>query len=216
MKTLNRNFFTTSLVVLACLVLFSVFPTSNIFQEIISSLTFFFVVPILYVKIILKKDLGEFGFQKGDVKKGIILALESLILSILIIYILFEYFSFAKNYQIPPAVANNFQFFVLYEIFIVGFFTALYEILFRGFIQFSFFEKIGFWVILVQFLLFVMLFLATGNLNWSIAPFIVMAPFSGYTALKSKSILYSFVSTLVFIILIDAFVIKMAKWLLLL
>lgn len=211
MKSLNREFFSTSLVVLACLFLFSIFPTGNIFQEIISSLTFFFVVPVLYAKIILKKNLSDFGFQKGDVKKGIVLASGGLVLSLLIIYILFNYFSFAENYSLPDILKNSFRFFVLYEIFIVGFFSALYEFFFRGFVQFSFFQKIGYWTILVQFLLFVGLFWATGNLNGLIVPFIIISPFSAYTVLKSRSILYSFSATLIFIILVDAFAIKLVK-----
>ena len=178
MKKINREFFSTSLVILACLVLFSVFPTNGIFQEIISSLTFFFVVPALYVKIILKKDLKEFGFQKGDFKKGIMLGLGGLVFSAAIVYVCFSYFSFAKNYPLPESIKTSFQFFILYEVFIVGFFTILYEFFFRGFIQFSFANRMGLWVVLVQFVLFVSLFWATGNLNWSIAPFVIIAPFS--------------------------------------
>lgn len=210
-KTFNQELFSTSLVILACLFLFSIFPTKNIFQEIISSLTFFFVVPILYVKIILKKDLKEFGIQLGDRRKGIIFSSLALIMSLLIAYVFFQYSSFSKNYTLPEIIKNNFIFFIIYELFIVGFFTALYEFFFRGFIQFSFLKKVGFWSIILQTVLFVLMFLVTGSFGWSIVPFVVIAPFSGFVAWKSNSIVYSFFSTLIFIMLIDAFVIKFVK-----
>lgn len=207
----NKELIVTSGVIVLCLVLFAIFPREGVFQEIIANLTFLLVIPILYIKIILKKKLGNFGLQTGDKKKGIIWAVLSLGISLLIFYIVYNYTDFPKYYRLPQEIMNNFWLFVFFEVLLIGSLTVLYEFFFRGFVMFNFTEKFGYWAIAIQFLLFILFFLATGNLGWSVIPGIIIAPFAGVAAYKGRSLIYSFAVSLFFIIILDALIIGLSK-----
>ncbi len=54
------------LTIIVCILLYMFFPTNSIFEEIISFFVFVFILPTLYIKIILKKEL-----QKKETNKNI-------------------------------------------------------------------------------------------------------------------------------------------------
>jgi len=138
-------------VIVACLGLFFLFPSQGPAQAITASLIFLFLVPFLYIKLVLKKSLRDYGWQIGNWKKGILFAAVSLVFSLLIFYALYHYTAFAKNYALPLIATQKFLYFVLYEFLLVGFFLALYEFFFRGFIMFSFAGKIGIFSVVFRF-----------------------------------------------------------------
>jgi hypothetical protein len=207
---LHRESLLTTLVALACLGLFTFFPASGALQMITSGLIFFCVIPLLYLKFILHKDLHDFGFQVGDRKVGITFSLLYLASAFLICLLLFHYTAFAKGYYLPKAVSGNFGYFVFYELVLSGIFVALYEIFFRGFAMFSLAAKTGFYAIFYQFLLIFLFLWSTENLNWNSVPVLITAAFSGLTTYKSRSLIYSFVSSLFFLIILDTLAIKFA------
>lgn len=198
----------TLAVIVVCLGLFFLFPSQGPAQAITASLIFLFLVPFLYVKLILKKGLRDYGWQIGDWKKGILFAAVSLVLSLLIFYAFYHYTDFPKAYKLPLSATQNFWFFLLYEFLIVGFFLALYEFFFRGFFMFSFSGKIGLLAVASQWFLFMAFLYLGGNLTWQNFPYIVAAAFSGLIAWKSRSLVYSFLSGFLFIVIADALVIK--------
>ena len=206
----KEDFVTTS-IIFFCLLLYAVFPTDNVFQQIVSSTTFLLVIPILYVKIILKKNLGDIGIKKGNWQTGIIWSAISLIISTLIAYILLSYLGLAQRYALPHYIANSFTFFLFYEIMLFGFFTFLYEVFFRGFLMLNFSKKIGLWAILLQALVFLALFFFTRGIHWTLTPYIIFLIFSGITAYLSQSIFYSFATFLIFNIIFDSFYIYLIK-----
>lgn len=199
----------TSAVIVACLALFSFFPTQGPAQAITSSLVFLFLIPFLYIKLILKKNLKDYGWQLGNWKQGIIFAAISLVLSLLIFYILYHYSTFPKVYKLPLTATQNFGLFILYEFTLVAFFLALYEFFFRGFIMFSFSTKAGVASVAIQWLMFFIFLLISGSLIWQNALYMIVALFSGLIAFKSRSLLYSFVFGLFFLIIADALLIKL-------
>lgn len=201
----------TGVIFLACLALYLFFPTSDIFQQIISSIAFLLVIPLLYIKFILKKSLASYGIQKGDPRRGIFLMVISIIISLLLFYALFQYTTLAKFYSLPPFVTQNFAVFVIYEFFLVGLFTLLYEFFFRGLIMFGLFKNTGYIAILAQFIIFSGLFLASGDVAWSTILYMIVSIFSGITAYQSRSLFYSFGATLIFIIIADALAIGLIK-----
>ncbi|GBE17080.1 hypothetical protein BMS3Abin15_00916 [bacterium BMS3Abin15] len=207
----NKKLITTGGVIILCLVLVAFFPRKDVFQGIIVNLTFLLIIPILYIKIILKKKLGNFGLQTGDKKKGIIWAVLSLVVSLLIFYIIYNYTSFSEYYRLPQRIMTDFWFFIFFEVLLIGSITVLYEFFFRGFVMFNFTEKFGYWAVIAQFLLFILFLLATGNLGWSIIPIIISAPFAGITAYKSRSLIYSLGVSLFFVIISDALVIGLSR-----
>jgi len=207
----NKGDVITIGVIFSCLLLYAVFPTNNIFQQIISSVTFLFVIPVLYVKIILKRSLKEFGIQKGEWKTGLIWIMISLAVAFLILYIFSHYFGFFDKYSVPRFIRRNFFLFIGYEIFLTGFFVALYEIFFRGFVMFFFRTKIGYWSVIVQGVAFFLLFWLSSSINWPIAPYLIFVLLGGLVAFYSRSIIYSFASNLLFIIVVDSVFIKLIK-----
>lgn len=198
----------TALVFLACLVLLTFFPTDGASQKITSGLVFLFIAPILYLKFVLSKNLTDFGWQLGDWKKGLIFSAVYLVSALIISLVLFRYTPFLEGYKLPLAATDNFGYFIFYELAIVGIFVALYEIFFRGFTMFYLSAKTSVYSIFYQFLLFFLFFWATGNLDWNIIPLLIVAFFSGLTTLKSQSMIYSFATSLFFLIIFDSLVIK--------
>lgn len=211
----ERNFFLkyretllTALVMLACLALFTFFPTTGASQKVTSGIVFLGLLPVLYLKFVLKKKLKNFGWQLGDWEVGLIFSGIYLVLALLITYILFHYTSFPKEYVLPASIIHNFWYFLGYELFLVGAFAALYEIFFRGFVMLLLVPRAGFYAIFYQFFLLFLFFWVTDNLTWTNAPLLLTAAFSGLTTFKSQSLLYSFVASLFFLIILDALVIK--------
>lgn len=201
----------TAAVIFFCLLLYSVFPTDNVFQQIISSATFLLVIPVLYVKIILKKDLKYLGIRKGNWQAGVMWSVISLIISVLVAYILFNYFGLAQKYFLPRHIVDSFAFFLLYEIVLFGFFTFLYEVFFRGFLMLSFSKKIELWAIPLQALIFLALFFFSRGVHWTLTPYLIFLIFSGITVYFSRSIFYSFITFLIFNIIFDSFYIHLVK-----
>lgn len=199
----------TLAVIVVCLGLFFLFPSQGPAQAITASLIFLFLVPFLYVKLILKKSLREYGWQIGDWKKGLLFGAGSLVFALLIFYALYHYTPFSKNYALPLAATQKFGFFLLYEFLLVGFFLALYEFFFRGFVMFNFAGKFGLLSAAFQWLLFLVFLFIAGNFTWQNTPYIITGLLSGLTTLKSRSLLYSLISSLLFLIISDAIIIKL-------
>lgn len=210
-QVLNKEDWITSGMILMCLFLYAFFPTKNNFQQIICSLTFLLVIPFLYVKIILKKSIKDFGFAKGNWMTGLFWSVVSILISASIAYIIFKYFGFSEKYPLPRYFADNFVAFLAYEIFLVGLFAFLYEVFFRGFLMFSFSKRMGFWSIILQALVFLLFFLISGSLSWKMFPYIIFLLFSGTIAYFSNSIIYSFVAFLCFNIIFDSLFIYAIK-----
>jgi len=169
------------------------------------------VIPLLYIKIILKESLKNYGLQRGDRRQGILWMGLSLFVSLLVFYILFHHTSLFQKYPLPRLVTEQFALFVSYEILLVGLFAFLYEFFFRGAAMLGFSGILGRWPIAFQVILFIAFFSITGELDRSVILFSIASPFAGITACQSRSLLYSFGFSLVFIIIADALAIGFTK-----
>ena len=207
----NRKFITTAGIIVLSLFLFAVFPASGAFQRMVSSLTFLLVIPVLYIKIVLKEDLKDYGVQKGNWKKGLLWGGLSLFICLLALYLLKNYTNFFKVYSPPDLVKNRFILFVPYELFFVGFFAALYEFFYRGFAMLGLFRKFGYLAILGQFVLLLAFLAITGNVNWEFVPYLIASPLAGITTFQSRSLYWSFAASLLFFIITDAVIIGFVK-----
>ena len=204
----NKKLALTSVVIVANLLLIGAFPSENEFQMIVIGLTFLFVIPLLYIKIVLGDSLGDFGIKSGDWKIGLALSALFLVIILPSMYFVYKYTEFLSYYQLPDGSTASFGFFVLYELFFVGLFLALLEFFFHGFIMFSFFGKNIWTAVLLQFFIFIVFLALNDILDWRMFPYIVTSLFGGIIAIKSKSLWYSYIFGLIFIILHDAIFIK--------
>ena len=207
--TANIKLVLTSAVALSCLSLFSLFQRNNPLETFTIIIFFFFLIPTLYIKFILKRDLKNFGWQVGDWKVGIFWGAISFLASALITYILIYHLRLPEHYKIY--FINNFWLFVVNEFLIFGLYLALYEFFFRGFLMFSFEEKLGRYTPLFPFVVFALFYWITGNLVWQSAFFLLTAFFSGWITYKSRSLIYSIVYSLLFIIIADTAIIYIMR-----
>lgn len=206
---ISTELYATGTVIAACLFFVGYFPKEDIFQEVIVSTFFFLIIPALYCKIILKKGLNDLGVATGDWKSGIMWTVISAAMLFLIYYILFHYTSFETKYSLPQRAAAEFKYFVLYEILIVGFITVLYEFFFRGFVMFTFKERFGQWAIIMQAVVFLLLLAFSGSRDYSLIPLLVVSLFSGLTAYRSESLIYSFAVSFFSVVILDSVIIKL-------
>lgn len=201
---LNKKSIFTVVLAIFCLLLHVMFPTRDHFQKVIVSLVFLLVLPVLYIKIVLKESLKNFGLKLGNWRQGVIWLLISFTASLLALYLIYNFAGFAEKYYLPQRIIESFGLFAFYEVLIVGFFVALYEFFFRGFVMFSFSEKLGLNAIILQFILFVLFLVIAKDFNWTFAPYLISAPFAGVIAYKSKSLIYSYLFSLLFVVISDA------------
>lgn len=198
----------TVFVTLFCLLSFSLFPVRDIAQNATAMVTFLFLIPFLYLKFILKKDLGDFGLQIGNWKKGILFSVITLIVFFGIFLWLFYKTKFTDYYFLSDGIRSSFFLFVFYEFFEALFKIFLFEFFFRGFLMLNFTKRLGAWSILLQLVAFVFLLFIFKSLNLQFLLLGFAAFFSGFITYYSRSIWYSFVTTFLFIFLCDAFMIK--------
>ncbi len=209
----NYEFLITSGVILICLVFLVMLPSKNIFQQIILALAFLLFTPLIYVKVILKRSIKSYGLGAGNYKTGLVWVMISFAACLLIFYVLFQYSDLPKKYyqDFFSLAAENFSFFLLYELVILGFYYFVFEIFFRGFVIFSLKNVLGIWAIAAQSILLFLTLWASSGLNWLIVPYLVFSLFAGIIAYYSKSIWYSFIASIVFNILFDITIINIFK-----
>ena len=204
----HREALTTTVIILCCLVFFFLFPITDAFQNATALIVFFFLIPLLYLKLILKKDLRSFGWQMGDWKKGLFFSIGALLIFFGIFLLLFYKTSFTDYYALSPNIRSNFFVFSFYEFFQALLALTFFEFFFRGFIMFSFAKDLRAWSILVQFAAFLLLLLFLKSFNLQHLLLIFSAFFSGIITYQSRSLFYSYATTVLFIILCDAYLIK--------
>lgn len=189
------------------LFIFKNFPTQNIVQVIIAMVLFFAIIPILFNKYILKRNLQDMGVRLGEPKKGLMWGLGSIFLALLLFALIFKYADLLNSYPLPKSARDSFSTFLLYESTVVFGMVFIFELFFRGFLMFGFLKIMGKWSIVFQAIFFLGLVVALNGSIVSFLLFLVFAPFAGWIALKSQSILYSGIAQFIFIVVLDSIVI---------
>jgi membrane protease YdiL (CAAX protease family) len=201
----------TVIIAVVCLTLSLVFPAVGIVQMLTKNIFFLIIVPVLYIKYIRKENLKDFGLNLRNKKIGIIGGIIMLAVLALISFAYTQFAGFQDNYQLPGYVVDHFWYFVFYELVFVNFFLFIYDFFFRGFILFSLTPKFGLWAVLAQAVIFWSTLLLTKNFTWALAPTIILAPASGILTYKSKSFIYSYTASIIFMIFLDAYLIHSIK-----
>ncbi|MDO9231231.1 MAG: hypothetical protein Q7U36_01970 [bacterium] len=207
----NKEIATTSLVIVFCLLLSLFFPVQNSAQLLTRNIFFLIIVPILYYKFILKKNISTFGLTLGNKQAGIFWGILLFLATLLTFFMLYTYTDFRKNYLLSSYVVHNFWIFLLYELILANLFVFIQEFFWRGFILLYFSKKIGLLSIFLQFFLFVLILIPTGNSFWQMTPTLVISLFSGIIVYKSRSIFYSWIVALFSLVILDSFIIYHLK-----
>jgi hypothetical protein len=201
----------SSAIVLACLLLASLFPVRGSFQVLSNNLFFLLVLPVLYIMIILKKNPGQFGFNLENRRTGFSWALGMLLVSLVLMLFPIYFFDFAHKYALPKYINRVFWLFLIYELGLVNFVLFIYEFFFKGFLLFLLDRKIGYWSIIIQALVFILFLISTRMISWQLVPMIILAFTGGVTAYKSRSFIYSYLMSLFFMLILDAYMIFLTK-----
>lgn len=201
----------TSLVIVFCLVFFMLFPVSDAAQNFTRDIFFLVIVPILYVKFLLHKNLEDFGFNLRNKQAGLYWGGGMLLISLLLVFLLARFTGLKNNYHIPTYATANFWLFLVYELLFVNISFVMQEIFFKGFILFSFREKLGAWSIVISAGILLLLLTTTGNFVWQLAPIVILSITGSIVAYKSRSWAYSYFMGIIFLLLTDAYLISIIK-----
>lgn len=174
------------------LIIYSLFDANGLFQQLFTTIVFFLILPIFYCKYFLKKNLKNIGVGVGEWREGFKLLGINLLIVGIIFLVVARVTSFFNLYSIPAFIIKNFFNFLFYEFVLSLAFVYMYEFYLRGFILHIFKEQTGYFSIVLQFMIFLILIFFNNRGSFiQFVPYLVVAPFSGYIAYKSKSIIYS-------------------------
>lgn len=201
----------SSAVVLLCLFLAVSFPAQGFSQDLSRAFFILFLLPILYIKFILKQDLRDFGLNLQNPKVGFFWAIGMLSVSFLAIIILIRFFDFENNYLVPAYLAKSFGLFLFYELIVMNLILFVYDFFFKGFLLFLLSKKFGFSAVFIQALVFISFMAVIGILDWKMAPFVILSLTGGIAAYQTRSFLYPYLASLVFIMFLDAYIIHIFK-----
>lgn len=211
----HKEFLVTFAVVIICLVLSALFPSENNIQHLIKQIFFLFVIPVLYIKFVLKKSISDFGLNLQNKKTGIFWGTLMLIISLLIAFLFIKFTPFGKQYSILPQVVNNFWLFLIYMLIFVNFLLFLQEYFFKGFLLFSLEKNMAWKAIVIQVIIYLLSIMITKKgINqemWQSIPLLIQSVTGGIIAYKSRSMIYSYISGLLFLILLNSYIIHTIK-----
>lgn len=206
-----KKLFLTLGVILICLLFFSLIGTEDFVQKITKSFFFLFLIPFLYVKYVLKENFTNFGFNLNNKKNGFLLSLVTLVIAFLVIYILTIYTNFERKYLLTPGISQSFLFFLVYTLFLINIPLFFQEFFFKGFLLETFRNKWGYFSILFQVIIYLApLFFLSSN-YWNLVPLILISLLGGIVSYLTKSFFYSYFFSILFLILMNAFLVYLNK-----
>ena len=201
-------------VMFLCILFYIFFPTkeNDNFQQFFINLSFLFILPLLYVKIVLKDKMRNFGFQLVSWKEGFWFMPLNFIVFGIFVYLVFKYTSFKDTYLLGNfQFVKNFWYLFFYEFVVVNIFVFFYELFFRGFVMFYFRKKFGIISVFLQFIFFLMFFWMMGRANLDGIFYIIAAPLAGLIAYRSKSLVYSYFFSIIVLVAVDIIYLKFIK-----
>ena len=197
------------LLFIVSLMLLKFFPSQNSIGQTLTGFAFILgLLPFLFIKFILKKDIRNFGWQIVSWKKYqkwiITFFIASLALGFLSILLPLV----RENYFINTLVAKYFWAFVFYELVIVNILVFLETAFFQGFILSALKDKLGKMSILAAFLAFMIYLFILQGLDWSLLPFLLIFLATSFLSYLTRSFYWSYGIILMSHILIDAYFIR--------
>lgn len=207
----DRHFLTDIFLIIACSVLFISFPSNNAIQKFTGQIFFLVAVPVGYIKLILKKDLKDFGLSWGNKKDGLLWSAVGLAVILAGTYLTINYTTFANSYSLPAYIINNFWYFLLYELVFSNIFTICLIFFLCGFVLFSLAPKFSHWSIIIQSALYILYHIYFKSPYGEMIYIFVLFLILGLVTWRTKSIVYPYAIILISSILTDAYLIHFIK-----
>lgn len=203
----DGQFLANIFLILACLVLFAVFPSGDAIQKFTGQIFFLIIIPAAYIKFILKKNLSDYGLNTKNIGTGLFWGTLAMAIVLAGTYVIINYTNFADSYALPGYVVDNFWYFLLYELVFANISILALEFFLRGFVLFTFSPKFSSWAILVQALIYLFLLIYSRNSFGQIVYIISTSIILGFVAYRTESIVYSYAIILISSLIIDAYLI---------
>ena len=215
-RKIDVRFWFVALFSLLILVIYKFYPgeTNNLFQGIVTSVILMVILPTLFIKIILKDSLKEYGFNIPLNWKSVLIFCVMLILAVVLFAGMFKLTPLHYKYGLNVVdVSRSFKLFLISEVVTAFSLLIIVEIFFRSFIQ-SFLEQyfVPYKAILLQVIYFflVIYFWERNNFwEWPVFSLIFIAPFAGWVKWKTDSWIYSWLLVCLFLIISDSIILKL-------
>ena len=195
------------LIAVFCFFMVYYFPADDFSQIFTRNIFFLLVIPFLYIKLVLQKNISDYGIGWGDKKAGLLCGGSLFLFFAVLFFLIIRYTEFDKTHIPPDFVKTSFGYFLLYELVLVNLLFLLQEIFFKGFLLSALREKLGYWSILIQSAVFLFPLLILSSYFVTALPMIALSLLGGLVAYKSRSFVYSYLSGLIFLTLLDAYII---------
>jgi len=165
-----------------------------------------FVVPVLYVKLVMKRPLSDFGFGPGDIKWGSKWLITIPLLVVPLIYISSKMPDIRSEYPLAKSLLSDQSHLMLYELGYIIFYYIAWEFFFRGFLLFGLKERFGaFNAVLIQTISSCLVHI--DKPEGEIIGSILIGVLFGMIALRSRSIWWVFLLHISIGVLTDLFII---------
>lgn len=182
------------------------FPNKLFGESFWSSFFLFLVFPGLIVLFLLKEPLKNFGLSPGSLQRGLIFSVFLTVIFVLINYFLVSKPGLLAQLPVAPGIAENYWYFLFFELALALPLHFFWEFFFRGFLLFGLEKKMGAYSIFPQALLQAALALKG---PWLFSALIFSSSLAaGLVARKSRSIIYSFVSLWIISASLDIMIIR--------
>ncbi len=202
---------TSFLVAVFCFFMVYYFPADDYLQNITRNAFFLLVIPGLYVKLVLQKNIRDFGVNWENKKIGLWWGGIMFLFLVILFFLIIRYTGFEKIYTLPVFAQINFWYFLLYELVLVNLLFLAQEIFFKGFLLAALREKLGYWSIFIQSTVFLFPLFIYNSYFFETLPMVVISLLGGLTAYKSRTFFFSYLPSFVFLITLDTYIIFLTK-----
>ena len=184
-------------------------PEGDLYARAWQFIIFFvlmFIVPVLYIKLIMKRPLSDFGFGLGDIKWGSKWLITIPFLIVPIIYFVSKMPDLRMEYPLAKSLLTDQSHLFVYELGYIIFYYIAWEFFFRGFLLFGLKERFGaFNAVLIQTISSCLVHI--DKPEGEIIGSIVVGVLFGMIALRSRSFWWVFMLHISIGILTDIFII---------
>jgi len=165
-----------------------------------------FFIPAMYIKLVMKKNLSDFGFGIGNTGFGAKILLLIPLIVVPAIYFAAKMPDVRSEYPLAKSLINDQSHLIIYELAYVVFYYIAWEFFFRGFILFGLKDRFGaFNAVLIQTISSCLVHI--GKPEGEIIGSIIVGVIFGVIALRTRSIWYVFLLHAAIGVLTDLFII---------
>jgi len=175
----------------------------SVTQEIIASIIFLLVLPVIYCKMILKEPLSSLGIREARWLPAFFWGGAMVSVGGILLFFLLPVEGFRSAYELPSFLEKSFLWFVVYEVVAVGGIALLYELFFRGLVMKLWLGSLGPIAIVLQSAIFIGFIGISSGFSWQYAVLCYSSLFSGAVAYFSRSIYASWLANWTLFFLVD-------------